>query len=72
MPFMHLISPKPLLMVLGDDDTITPLPGQLDAYGAAREPKSLVILPGEHEQIYESPLKERALEEAVRWLKATL
>jgi hypothetical protein len=71
-PFMHLISPTPLLMILVDDDIITPIREQLDAYADALEPKSLVLLHGRHHNIYASPLKEQAIAAAREWLAKQL
>jgi uncharacterized protein len=60
-PFVPMISPTPLLMILVENDIITPTATQLEAYEAALEPKSLVLLPGRHYDVYHSPLKERAI-----------
>lgn len=46
--FVERISPTPLLMVVADNDVITPTDLALDAYQRAREPKRLVLLPGGH------------------------
>jgi fermentation-respiration switch protein FrsA (DUF1100 family) len=67
-PFVPMISPTPLRMILVDDDIITPTASQLEAYEAALEPKSLVLLHGRHYDVYASPLKERAIEAAREWL----
>jgi fermentation-respiration switch protein FrsA (DUF1100 family) len=71
-PFVPLISPTPLLMILVEDDIITPTATQLEAYEAALEPKSLVLLPGRHYDVYASPLKERAITAARDWLVENL
>jgi dienelactone hydrolase len=71
LPFMHLISPKPLLMILMRDDVVTPLQGQLEAYAAAREPKELHILKGRHYDVYMDLFPEvTAL--ATKWFERTL
>jgi fermentation-respiration switch protein FrsA (DUF1100 family) len=67
-PFVGMISPTPLRMILVEDDIITPTASQLEAYEAALQPKSLVLLPGRHYDVYASPLKERAIEAAREWL----
>ncbi|MHB1809773.1 MAG: alpha/beta hydrolase [Solirubrobacteraceae bacterium] len=67
-PFMAMISPAPLRMILVEEDIITPTALQLEAYQAALQPKSLVLLPGRHYDVYASPLKERAIEAAREWL----
>ncbi len=66
-PFMAMISPTPLLMVLAERDVITPLPGQLDAYAAAHEPKALRWLDGRHYDVYSPPLRDEAAAAARDW-----
>jgi hypothetical protein len=46
------IGPTPLLMVIADDDDMTFTEDELEAYERAREPKSLVIVPGDHRVVY--------------------
>ena len=67
-PYVSLISPTPLLMILVEDDIITPTAQQLAAYESALHPKSLVLLPGRHYDVYASPLRERAMVAARDWL----
>jgi hypothetical protein len=67
-PFVAMISPTPLLMILVENDIITPTATQLEAYEAALEPKSLVLLPGRHYDVYHPPLKERAIAAAREFL----
>ena len=43
---MRLISPKPLMMVLTEGDTM--FAAQKEAFDAALEPKTLIVLPGHH------------------------
>lgn len=71
-PYMGLISPAPLLMILVDNDIITPTAQQLEAYAAALEPKSLVLLPGRHYDIYAAPLREQAIAAARDFLSEHL
>ncbi len=66
LPFVHMISPTPLLMVLVDRDIVTPTQGQLEAYEKALEPKSYVLYPGRHYDVY-GPLKEKATQNAIDW-----
>jgi hypothetical protein len=61
---MPAISPIPLLMVLAEDDTMYAF--QRQAFEAAGEPKSLVVLPGHHYSVYGSE-KKRALGAALDW-----
>jgi fermentation-respiration switch protein FrsA (DUF1100 family) len=46
------ISPTPLLMIITDNDTMTFTDEELGAYARAREPKSLLIVPGDHRVVY--------------------
>jgi uncharacterized protein len=47
---MRRISPKPLRMVLTEGDTL--FAGQMEAFNAALEPKSLIVFPGHHYALY--------------------
>jgi uncharacterized protein len=55
MPFMEMISPSPLLMLIADGDM---LPWQREAFQAALEPKSLVELKGHHHSLYTTAKQE--------------
>jgi fermentation-respiration switch protein FrsA (DUF1100 family) len=46
--FIEMVSPRPLLMIVGDDDTLSGTDLQLAAYNRALEPKQLRIIPGGH------------------------
>jgi fermentation-respiration switch protein FrsA (DUF1100 family) len=46
------ISPTPLLMIIASDDDMTFTDDELEAFHRAREPKSLVIVPGDHRVVY--------------------
>jgi uncharacterized protein len=46
------ISPTPLLMIVTDNDTMTFTDEEIGAYARAREPKSLLIVPGDHRVVY--------------------
>lgn len=48
MPWLERIAPTPLLMIVADDDGITPTDLCLAAYERASEPKQLVTIPGGH------------------------
>jgi hypothetical protein len=56
--FVHRISPTPLLMIVPDGDNLTPSEDAFDAYERALEPKKLVIVKGEHYDIYEARFPE--------------
>jgi fermentation-respiration switch protein FrsA (DUF1100 family) len=50
--YIRRISPTPLLMLVAENDVLTPTELAIDAYEDAREPKKLVILPGGHFDAY--------------------
>ena len=50
--YIERISPTPLLMVVAAGDHLTPADLALAAYGRAREPKRLELLPGGHFDAY--------------------
>lgn len=50
--YISRISPTPLLMLVAENDVLTPTELAIAAYEDAREPKKLVILPGGHFDAY--------------------
>jgi fermentation-respiration switch protein FrsA (DUF1100 family) len=50
--YLPWISPTPLLMCVAENDVLTPTDIAIAGYEQAREPKKLVILPGEHFDAY--------------------
>jgi len=66
------ISPTPLLMIVADEDIITPTDQALAAYERALQPKQLVIVPGRHFDAYEGPKHEAFVLPAVDWFKRYL
>jgi uncharacterized protein len=48
MPFIERIAPTPLLMIVADNDKITPTDISLQAFARALEPKKLVLVHGDH------------------------
>ena len=62
-PMMPLIAPTPLLFLIADQDI---LPGQREAFEAARGLKTLVILPGHHYSLY-TTAKAEAITSARDW-----
>ncbi|SFC19302.1 alpha/beta hydrolase [Streptomyces aidingensis] len=65
------ISPVPLLLIVTEHDDVAFTDLQLDAYERAREPKKLVLLPGDHFTPYDETFEE-AVGEAVDWFLAHL
>jgi len=50
--YIARVAPTPLLMIVAEDDDITPTAIALDAYARAREPKRLVRIAGHHYRPY--------------------
>lgn len=50
--FMGRLSPTPFLMMVAENDILTPTDVAINAYASVREPKKLVILPGGHFDAY--------------------
>lgn len=71
--FIDLISPKPLLMLVTEGDTMVSSEFVQAAFDDAREPKELHVFPGTHFGIYPSPSHENSSEEAMKikvaWLE---
>ena len=61
------ISPRPLLVVHGDDDEVVPLEHAHELYKKAKEPKELAIIPGAKHKLR---LEEEAMATVLSWLKA--
>jgi fermentation-respiration switch protein FrsA (DUF1100 family) len=66
--YAPLIAPRQFLMVNGADDSLVPPASALALYEAAREPKTLVWVRGEHVQPRERELVERVATAVVTWL----
>jgi fermentation-respiration switch protein FrsA (DUF1100 family) len=65
--FVPRISPTPLLMIVAEEDTVTPTDLALAAFQAALPPKELLLLPGGHFDPY-GRLFPRAAEAAAAFL----
>ncbi len=68
---IHLISPTPFMMIVAENDVLTPTDLAIEAFGRAREPKQLVILPGGHFDAYVSGF-QGASTPALNWFKQHL
>ena len=68
MSFIKGVAPTPLLMVIADKDTQTPVVWQREAFELAGEPKKLVTLSGRHYDPYTRLLEESG-EAALDWFK---
>lgn len=60
MPFAARIAPTPLLLIVAEDDDVTPSEIALRAFAAAGEPKRLLRLPGDHYAPYGERFAEAA------------
>jgi fermentation-respiration switch protein FrsA (DUF1100 family) len=69
---IHRISPTPLLMVVAEDDRLTPTDLAVDAFQRAREPKKLVLFKGGHFDAYVEPGIRTTAGEATEWFKRWL
>lgn len=69
---IHRISPTPLLMVVAEDDRLTPTDLAIEAYERAREPRKLVTFPGGHFAAYTEPALNTTAGEATAWFKRWL
>jgi fermentation-respiration switch protein FrsA (DUF1100 family) len=66
------ISPTPLLMVVADNDELTPTDLAIESFQKAREPKKLVIIPGGHFGAYTEPGLSYSAPVALDWFKKYL
>jgi fermentation-respiration switch protein FrsA (DUF1100 family) len=58
--FIDRISPRPLLMIVAADDSMTPADDALAAYERALHPKKLVLVPGNHYAVYTDQFERTA------------
>lgn len=56
--FISRVSPTPLLMVVADQDTLTPTDLALQSYSQALEPKRLELVHGGHFSVYEEGFEQ--------------
>ncbi len=76
VPLMKSISPTPLRMVLTERDVL--IEGQMAAYHAALEPKSLIVFPGHHYDLYpqgkdrDTTARDKAIADARAWFVGQL
>jgi uncharacterized protein len=69
---IHLISPTPFMMIVAQNDVLTPTDLAIEAFGRAREPKQLVILPGGHFDAYTGAGFQQSSTPALNWFKQQL
>jgi fermentation-respiration switch protein FrsA (DUF1100 family) len=68
IPHIH---PTPLLMIVCRDDQTTPPDDAIEAFATAREPRRLVVLEGDHYDVYGALFNDSATA-AVDWFRAHL
>ncbi|BCS26709.1 alpha/beta hydrolase [Aspergillus puulaauensis] len=73
-PAAHIqhIAPTPLLMIIMDNDVVTPTDIALGAFARAREPKQLHLLPGGHFDPYDGPLYAKNVPVQAKFLQDRL
>ncbi len=70
---VHQISPRAILYIATEKDTITPADDVIDMYERTREPKKLWVIPGApHYVVYEEPYWSQILEMTTDWLRQHL
>lgn len=73
---VHKISPRPLLLLHKQKDTVVPLEESLSLFEKAREPKKLVIVPvsgvGSHYEFYKGQALEAWMRVVVGWFQEHL
>ncbi len=67
--WIEKLSPRPLLMILAQDDTVTPTAHAEAAFARAWEPKKLVHVPGGHFDVYVGAGFDQAVPEMIAWFK---
>ena len=70
--WIERIAPRPLLMIVADNDLVTPTGHALAAFERAGAPKKLVRVAGGHFDVYSGAGFDAATTETVAWLKAHL
>lgn len=71
--YIHLIAPKPLLIIAAEHDSLIPTSLVAEAYERAREPKDMVTLPCLHYEVYNTEQWfSKAVGAAVDWFKKHL
>jgi len=64
--WIHRISPRPVLLIHGEEDEVVPVQQAYRLCERAREPKEMVIIPGSRHRLR---LEEKAIATALDWLK---
>lgn len=68
----HRLAPRGLLVIIAEDDRVTPVPPVLEAFARAGEPKRLIRVPGDHFDVYQGPGFDKAMAAAIDWYREHL
>ena len=60
------------MIIVAENDVLTPTDLAIEAYGRAREPKQLVILPGGHFDAYTGQVFQHSSTPTLNWFKQHL
>lgn len=67
------ISPRPILYIAAEKDSVTPAGDIIDMYKRTKEPKKLWVIPSiPHSGVYEEPYLSQVMEMATEWLREYL
>ena len=66
------VAPRPLLMIVATDDTVTPTAHAEAAFARAGEPRKLIHVPGGHFDVYQGAGCDQAVGETIAWLRRHL
>ena len=66
--YVEKISPRPVLMQVGRDDSVVPMASGQKLYDAAKDPKELVIYEGDHIGLDEAHVV-KVLGDSIAWMK---
>jgi fermentation-respiration switch protein FrsA (DUF1100 family) len=69
---VHLMSPRALLLIPAENDSLIPLAAVKAAYEKAREPKAITVLPISHFDVYREPWLSKAASLAISWFEKYL
>jgi len=70
--WIEKLSPRPLLMIVAENDTITPTDQAEAAFQRAGGVKKLVRVPGGHFDVYVGSGFDQAVPEMIAWFRAHL
>lgn len=69
---IEYLSPTPLLMIVAENDTLTPTDCSLKAFARALEPKTLILQKGGHFDAYSGKIFDDSIAAQIKFLKGNL